>query len=157
MSLWCTQGHLAWQQRIEKEITAATRSIASSYLDDPEHFEELRNTLKNRKTERRSRHSMDLDLASKTYSNHYSRAEGKDVRESSLPSISRNSRHTANSKVQSLMEKHSSSTKSSISQNNIKEEEELMKLKEQLYQEKKLREKVEEELNKLREIYYKQN
>jgi hypothetical protein len=55
------------------------------------------------------------------------------------------------------MEKHSSSTKSSISQNNIKEEEELMKLKEQLYQEKKLREKVEEELNKLREIYYKQN
>jgi len=157
MSLWCTQGHLAWQQRIEKEITAATRSIASSYLDDPEHFEELRNTLKNRKTERSSRHSMDLDFASKTYSNHQSHREGKGVRESSLPSISRNSRNTANSKVQSLIEKHSSSTKSSISQNNIKEEEELLKLKEQLYQEKKLREKVEEELKKLREIYHKQN
>ena len=144
MSLWCTQGHLAWQQRIEKEMIAATRSITHTILNDPERLDDLRSTLKIKRTSRTSRRSMDLDTNN-----------GTQQREGSLPSISRHSRMTSSSKVQSLLEKHSSSTQSSMSKPPSQQPEELLKLKEQLYQEKKMRETIEEELQKLKELYYK--
>lgn len=155
MSLWCTQGHLAWQQRIEKEITAASRTITNPNFSDPDRLDELRNTLRNKKTERTVRRSMDLDSTSNP-SNRDSHHSGSKPRDGSLPSISRHSRYTSSSKVESLLEKLSSSTKSSISQHTNQEPEELLKLKKQLYQEKKMRKTIEEELKQLKDLYYKQ-